>query len=139
MNDLPNNIEAEKAVLGAMLLTNTKSNVIDDINTILKADYFYRVNHRIIYKAMLSLFKVNKPIDNLTIIEVLNTQKQLEEVGGIAYITELSNCVPSAENAKYYADMVRSTAIKRSYIQAGEQIKELAYSCNDIDTAISKA
>lgn len=139
MKDLPNNIEAEKAVLGAMLLTNTKSNVIDDINTILKADYFYRPKHREIYKAMLELFKVNKPIDNLTLIESLNAQKQLEEVGGIAYITELSNCVPSAENVKYYADMVKSTAIRRSYIQAGEQIKELAYSCNDIDTAISKA
>ena len=115
---LPHNIEAEQAVLGAILIADKK--IIDDIN--LRVDDFYRPSHKIIYKAMLMLFKANKPIDNLTVIEYLNKTNELEKAGGIACITSLVNCVPSASNIKYYADMVKDTAIRRKYIQAGEQI-----------------
>ena len=125
LNDkIPINIEAEQAVLGAILISKDTSMAIDEIN--LKVDDFYRSSHRIIYRAMLMLFKANKPIDNLTVIEYLNKTNELEKAGGIACITSLVNCVPSASNIKYYADMVKDTAIRRKYIQAGEQIKDIA-------------
>lgn len=134
---IPFNIEAEQAVLGAILIADKNMNVIDDIN--LRVDDFYRPSHKIIYKAMLMLFKANKPIDNLTVIEYLNKTNELEKAGGIACITSLVNCVPSASNIKYYADMVKDTAIRRKYIQAGEQIKNIAYNAENIDSTVSKA
>lgn len=134
-NNLPCNIEAEQAVLGAILIAD--KTIIDDIN--LRVDDFYRSSHKIIYKAMLTLFKANKPIDNLTVIEYLDKTNKLEEAGGIACITSLVNCVPSASNVKYYADMVKDTAIRRKYIQAGEQIKDIAYTAENIDSAVSEA
>lgn len=134
-NNLPCNIEAEQAVLGAILIAD--KTIIDDIN--LRVDDFYRPSHKIIYKAMLTLFKANKPIDNLTVIEYLDKTNKLEEAGGIACITSLVNCVPSASNVKYYADMVKDTAIRRKYIQAGEQIKDIAYTAENIDSAVSEA
>lgn len=134
LNDkIPINIEAEQAVLGAILISKDTSMAIDEIN--LKVDDFYRSSHRIIYRAMLMLFKANKPIDNLTVIEYLNKTNELEKAGGIACITSLVNCVPSASNIKYYADMV---AIRRKYIQAGEQIKNIAYNAENIDSTVSK-
>lgn len=138
MNDkIPINIEAEQAVLGAILISKDTSMAIDEIN--LKIDDFYRPSHKIIYKAMLMLFKANKPIDNLTVIEYLNKTNELEKAGGIACITNLVNCVPSANNIKYYADMVKDTAIRRKYIQASEQIKDIAFTAETIDSAISEA
>lgn len=134
-NNLPCNIEAEQAVLGAILIADRT--IIDDIN--LRVDDFYRPSHKIIYKAMLTLFKANKPIDNLTVIEYLDKTNELEKAGGIACITSLVNCVPSASNVKYYADMVKDTAIRRKYIQAGEQIKDIAYTAENIDSAVSEA
>ena len=137
LNDkIPINIEAEQAVLGAILISKDTSMAIDEIN--LKVDDFYRSSHRIIYRAMLMLFKANKPIDNLTVIEYLNKTNELEKAGGIACITSLVNCVPSASNIKYYADMVKDTAIRRKYIQAGEQIKNIAYNAENIDSTVSK-
>lgn len=138
LNDkIPINIEAEQAVLGAILISKDTSMAIDEIN--LKIDDFYRPSHKIIYKAMLMLFKANKPIDNLTVIEYLNKTNELEKAGGIACITNLVNCVPSANNIKYYADMVKDTAIRRKYIQASEQIKDIAFTAETIDSAISEA
>ena len=93
-NNLPCNIEAEQAVLGAILIAD--KTIIDDIN--LRVDDFYRPSHKIIYKAMLTLFKANKPIDNLTVIEYLDKTNKLEEAGGIACITSLVNSEPSASN-----------------------------------------
>lgn len=136
---LPYNIEAEQAVLGAVFIADKNSNVIDDISSNLVTDDFYRANHKLIYSAMLALFKANKPIDNLTMVEYLTKTKKLEEAGGIAYITKLVNCVPSSANVKYYIDMVKDTAIRRRYIKASEQIQELAYNAENIDTAISEA
>ena len=138
LNDkIPINIEAEQAVLGAILISKDTSMAIDEIN--LKIDDFYRPSHKIIYKVMLMLFKANKPIDNLTVIEYLNKTNELEKAGGIACITSLVNCVPSASNIKYYADMVKDTAIRRKYIQAGEQIKNIAYNAENIDSTVSEA
>lgn len=136
---LPYNIEAEQAVLGAVFIADKNSSVIDDISSNLVTNDFYRANHKLIYSAMLALFKANKPIDNLTMVEYLNKTKKLEEAGGIAYITKLANCVPSSANVKYYVDMVKDTAIRRRYIKASEQIQELAYNAENIDNAINES
>ena len=113
---IPFNIEAEQAVLGAILIADKNMNVIDDIN--LRVDDFYRPSHKIIYKAMLMLFKANKPIDNLTVIEYLNKTNELEKAGGIACITSLVNCVPTVSKAeKLIFDISKENVYKGDIIE----------------------
>ena len=91
---IPNNIEAEKALLGAILIAKDKTVVIDEVNQIIKSSDFYRKANRIIYLTILDLFNTRKDIDIVTLTEKLTNTNKLESVGGIAYITDLANCVP---------------------------------------------
>ena len=97
---IPHNVEAEKALLGAILIAKDKSIVIDEVNQIIKSTDFYRKANQVIYLTILDLFNTRKDIDSITLTEKLTNTNQLEAVGGIAYITDLSNCVPSAVNIK---------------------------------------
>lgn len=119
---IPNNIEAEKALLGAILIAKDKTVVIDEVNQIIKSSDFYRKANRIIYLTILDLFNTRKDIDIVTLTEKLTNTNKLESVGGIAYITDLANCVPSAANIKSYANIVRENAIKRELINTGQKI-----------------
>ena len=91
----PQNIEAEQAVLGAMLISKE---AIAESAQILNPQDFYREAHRIVFEAMLDLSNRNQAVDNLTVIEQLNKTNQLEKVGGIAFVTALANTVPTAAN-----------------------------------------
>lgn len=131
---LPHNIEAEKALLGAILIAKDKSIVIDEVNQIIKSTDFYRKANQVIYLTILDLFNTRKDIDSITLTEKLTNTNQLESVGGIAYITDLSNCVPSAVNIKSYANIVRENAIKRELINAGQKIIQQAREADgDVD------
>lgn len=132
---IPHNVEAEKALLGAILIAKDKSIVIDEVNQIIKSTDFYRKANQVIYLTILDLFNTRKDIDSITLTEKLtNTNHQLESVGGIAYITDLSNCVPSAVNIKSYANIVRENAIKRELINAGQKIIQQAREADgDVD------
>ncbi|WP_317405273.1 replicative DNA helicase [Megamonas funiformis] len=139
---IPHNVEAEKALLGAILIVKDKSIVIDEVNQIIKSTDFYRKANQVIYLTILDLFNTRKDIDSITLTEKLTNTNQLESVGGIAYITDLSNCVPSAVNIKSYANIVRENAIKRELINAGQKIIQQAQQADgnvDINSVLDNA
>lgn len=139
---IPHNVEAEKALLGAILIAKDKSIVIDEVNQIIKSTDFYRKANQVIYLTILDLFNTRKDIDSITLTEKLTNTNQLESVGGIAYITDLSNCVPSAVNIKSYANIVRENAIKRELINAGQKIIQQAQQADgnvDINSVLDNA
>lgn len=123
----PQDITAEKSLLGAILLSDT---VFPEILGILKPQDFYDKRHTLIFQAMISLYDHQRPIDLLTLTAELRSRKNLKAVGGAAYITELTNFVPTASHAKAYADLVKKASVRRRLIQAGTNIAEKAYEEN---------
>jgi len=121
----PQNIEAEKALIGAIML---KPDAMHDISVTVYPESFYADKHRAIYGAILMIFTKGDPIDLLSVTSKLKEHKELERVGGASYITELTETVPAASNAHYYAQIVQNKAILRGLILAAEDIAELAYS-----------
>lgn len=139
---IPHNVEAEKALLGAILIAKDKSIVIDEVNQIIKSTDFYRKANQVIYLTILDLFNTRKDIDIVTLTEKLTNTNKLESVGGIAYITDLANCVPSAANIKSYANIVRENAIKRELINTGQKIIQQAREADgnvDINSVLDNA
>lgn len=124
----PQNIEAEQAVLGAMLI---KKEAIAEASQILKPEDFYREAHRLVFENMLSLFNRNEAVDLITVTEELRKNGQLEKAGGIAFVTSLANAVPTAANIEYHARIVKEKAHLRSLINAATEIAALAYEDTD--------
>ncbi len=120
----PQDIEAEKSLIGALLLSDT---IFPDILEQLKADDFYDKRHQIIFRGMTSLYNKHRPIDLLTLTSELKADKTLKDIGGAPYLTDLANFVPTASHAKAYADIVASTAMRRHLIAAGTSISDAAY------------
>lgn len=134
--NIPEDIAAEKAVLSAILL---EKDSIKNVLNILNVDDFYREAHKVIFKAMLSLFFHDKPIDIVTLTNYLRSRRKLDLVGGVGYITSLNTV--SAANIIYHADIVKNKAIFRRIINAGKMIQELGYSSSDSNSkeAVDKA
>ncbi len=132
--DLPNDIEAEKAVLGALLIAPNTDMILDELDGIIKPTDFYRQSHQIIYLSMIDLVHKNTSVDMVTLTANLKKYDELDKIGGIAYITDLANYVPSAVNYKDYAYIVKDKAIKRAYIRASEDIKNIVKNSDDTDT-----
>ena len=131
------NIEAEQAVLSAILIDNKP---LDKIAEILKPPDFYRITHQIIYKAMLEMHAKQQPIDMITLIEELKNRNKLDDVGGVSYITLLANIVPTSANALYHARIVVNNAIKRQLTDSGAAIAALGYEDEDeVQSLIDKA
>jgi len=120
----PQNIEAEQSVLGSLMLSK---DAIIRIADIIQPTDFYRGFHQTIYETMTELFEQNEPIDLLSLSNKLEEKKKLEEVGGISYLTELINTVPSAANVVHYAQIVRRKKIRRDLIEAAHNITQLGY------------
>ncbi len=117
---LPQSDEAEKAVLGSILIENS---VIHDVMEILIPDDFYKEAHRKIYSSMIELEQAGSPIDILTLYEYLKSKNNLlEEVGGSTYLTYLTEIVPSAINATYYAKIVKDKSILRNLVLTASEI-----------------
>jgi len=133
----PQNIEAEIAVLGALMIDE---NAIVKIADIISPDDFYRSSHRIIFSAMLRLYEKQEPIDALNVSNVLKDQKKLEEIGGQTYLAELVGSVASASNIVSYARVVRKKATLRRLIEAAADISELGQSEDeDVEKILDKA
>ena len=133
----PQNIEAEQAVLGAMLISKE---AIAEAAQILNPVDFYREAHRIVYEAMLDLSNKNQAVDNLTVIEQLNKAGLLEKVGGIAFVTALANTVPTAANVIFYAKIVKEKSLMRRLINTATAIATMGYEdSEDADTIMDKA
>lgn len=120
----PQDIEAEKSLIGALLLSDT---IFPDVLERLKVDDFYDKTHQIIYQGMINLYNKHRPIDLLTLTSELKTEKKLKDVGGSAYLTSLTNCVPTSSHAEAYTDLVASAAMRRHLISAGTNIADAAY------------
>lgn len=133
----PQNLEAEKSLLGAILLSDEEFPTILEI---LKPADFYDPRHVDIFSGMVSLFDNHQPIDLMTVTSKLKDLKTLKQVGGAPYLTELTNYVPTATHAKAYAELVSQAAVRRNLIQAGENISKSAYDGkSDINELLGKA
>ncbi len=120
----PQNLDAEKAILGSIML---RPGAIHEITDLIRADSFYAVKHSQIFKTMLDLSSRGEPIDILSVSHRLEEKGLLEQVGGSSYLTELTNSVPASTNITYYADIVNKKNILRKIIEAGNNISELGF------------
>lgn len=135
---LPQNIEAEQAVLGAILI---EGGVINQILEILTREDLYKEAHRKIFDAMVELDRTGKPIDILTLFDYLKSKGQLlDEVGGSGYLTYLTEVVPSTVNVEYYARLVKEKAILRKLVITATDIASGGYEDRvDVDDFIDRA
>ncbi len=124
----PQNIEAEQAVLGAVLLDNA---AIPKALEILKENHFYREAHRKIFSGMRELFERNEPIDLLTLTDRLRKNTCLEDVGGEAYLGALVDAVPTAAGVSRHAELIKEKAIVRDLISAATEIIARGYEETD--------
>lgn len=136
----PQNIEAEQAVLGAMLIDKE---AIAKATEVLSAYDFYREAHRVIFSAMLELYNKNEAVDMVTVTEILKRDNKLEDIGGIAYITSLANVVLTAANVKYHAEIVAEKSVLRQLVRVSTEIAAMGYEANEdvgtlLDTAESR-
>ncbi len=120
----PQNIEAEQAVLGAMLL---KKDAIAAAAEKLRPEDFYREAHKLVYEAILELFRRDEAADLITVTEQLRKTDKLEKAGGIAFVTSLANAVPTAANLMYHARIVLEKAQLRNLINTATEIAGSAY------------
>src|SRR3989344_654891 len=120
----PHSPEAEKSVLGALLLD--KDSIIA-IAEFLTGDEFYDDRHREIYECAIGLYEDRIPIDVLTISERLKERKVLKKVGGASYLVELANQVPTAAHVEHYGKIVKDAATKRSLMRAASRLVDLSF------------
>lgn len=127
----PQHLEAERSVLGGVLLDN---NVLDRVADVLVEEEFYKEGHRIIYAAMQGLAARGDPVDELTLTQELRRRDALDKVGGLSYVAALTQAVPTAAHVVAYARIIREKAVQRHLIRAATDIVEQGYR-EDIEVA----
>ncbi len=133
----PNSIEAERSVLGALMLD--KEAIIKVADMIHVGD-FYKEPHNIIFEAMLALYEHNDPIDVLSISNELEEQKKIDDIGGASYLASLVSGITSASNITYYAKIIQKKAVLRRLIGAAAQINEMGYDeSEDVEKTLDDA
>lgn len=120
----PQNIDAEMSLLGAILINDE---AVADASEIVGAKDFYDKRHQLIFDAMMRLYEHHKPIDLLTLTDELKKKDNLETVGGSAYLSELTNYVPTAAHATSYAEIVSQKALRRRLIKVSADISEMGF------------
>jgi replicative DNA helicase len=134
---LPHNLEAEKSVLGAVLINNQSFNQAAEV---LAPEDFFRDAHRRIFEKMISLTDRNEPVDLVTLKDELGRAGELEDVGGPAYISALTDGVPRSANVEYYAKIVREKSTLRRLIQSASEVLVRAYDAEeDADSLLDEA
>jgi len=131
----PHNIEAEKSVLGALLLDK---DAIIKVVEFLKERHFYRTANANVFEAILNLFEKREPADVITVSEELRKMGKLDATGGVSYLTELVNSVPTAANIEHYAKIIWDDSIKRSILSVSSTMGELVFSEGDIGGLLDK-
>ncbi len=121
---IPQNIEAEKAVLAAMILD---PEVLDEAFLTVSTDSFYRPSHQKIYEAIYQIHSVGSPVDQLSVAAKLESNGELESVGGKAYIIEIANNSFALANWRYHAKIINEHRLRRELIQAATRISALGY------------
>ncbi len=135
-NILPNNLEAEQALLGSLLIdVETQTDILDKLSE----EDFYQESHQLIIGAMKQVFNARKPVDLVTLADQLENDKCLEKAGGLTYITDLAQNTPSAANYKYYFDIVKRDSVNRRLIRASKDIIEESMSGADSADSVAFA
>ncbi len=134
---LPHNVQAEQSVLGSAMSGERQ---LAEITALLKTEDFYRPDHRLVYEAICELYLNSKPVDILTVGDLLESKALLEKAGGIAYISGLPDAIPVMANAMHYADLVRQKALLRRLLAAMEEVTGLCYDdANEADILLDVA
>lgn len=133
---MPHSDEAEISVLGCILLNN---NIQHDIFSHLSEKDFYADVHSTIYAEMYELYKSQKAVDFVSLVDVLERKELLDSVGGISYITKLANSMPSVVNYKQYVELIERDSILRQVINACQSVAEKSYSSTDADEVLQYA
>ncbi|MEK9823605.1 MAG: replicative DNA helicase [Gammaproteobacteria bacterium] len=120
----PHSIEAERSVLGGLMLDE---NAWDAVSAKVSAEDFYRSDHRTIFRCMIDLVERNQPLDIITISETLEGVGELDNVGGMAFISDLAGSTPTASNIVAYADIVRERATVRNLISVAHEIADSGF------------
>ncbi len=133
----PQNIESEKAILGSIML---RPEALPEIMDILRSEAFYTDKHKTIFEAMMHLYEKREPIDLLTLSSKLKESDDLDRIGGMSYLTEIVNTVPSSSNAEHYATIVSKKHTARKLIEAAEHIAKIGYDEeNEIEELLDRA
>ncbi len=127
----PHSIEAEQSVLGGLLLDNAAWDRIADM---VRADDFYRHDHRLIFQHISKLMDQSRPADAVTVYESLQTAGKAEDAGGLAYLNALAQNTPSAANIRRYGEIVRDRAVLRRLVTVGDEIATSALNPQGKDT-----
>jgi len=120
----PQNLDAEMSLLGAVLIDEE---ALADISEHVNVTDFYDRRHGIVFGAMMRLYEKHKPVDLLTLTDELKRKNELDDIGGSAYLTELTNYVPTAAHAEAYAELVAQKAVRRRLIKASADISEMGF------------
>jgi replicative DNA helicase len=133
----PHDLDAERAVIGAMLVSETAVSVVGEM---LVAEDFYSETHRVLYGAMMRLYSRGDPIDQLTLTNELRNIGEFDRIGGRQYVFRIVESVPTAANAGRYAEIVRGKALLRAVIDAGSRIQQEAFTePEDVTQALDAA
>lgn len=133
----PQNVEAEQAVLGTILIQDRS---LLKIVEILSPDDFYRDSHKIIYEVMVSLFEKREPHDLITVNSVLSDQNRLEQIGGTSYLASLADVIPFTGTLVHHAQIIRKKSILRRLIQTSSEVAARCYDAqDDIETLVDQA
>ena len=132
----PHDLHAEQAVLASVLLNN---DLINGVMEVLRPGDFYQGAHRILYEAMVDLYDRGRPIDQLTLSAVLKDRNAEQQVGGLAYLSEIVTSVPISDNVVHYARIVKEKSILRKTISAAQEITTAAFQgVADIDVFLDR-
>lgn len=132
----PQDIDAERAVLGSILLSNE---AIFTAIEVLNWEDFYRPAHRLVFQAMVDLANKSEPVDLITLQGSLKNRSELEAAGGLAAIAQLAEAVPTAANVRHYAEIVKQKATLRRLIEAGTEVVKSAFEVGDADLVLDQA
>ncbi len=127
-NVMPNNLDAEQALLGCMLIDNE---ILADVLERLTEDDFYQESHRYILSAMKLIFAEHRPLDIVTLADKLDTEGNLNNAGGLGYLTQLTQITPSSANYQHYFDIIRRDCTNRKLIRAAQEIIKYARTSDD--------
>lgn len=133
----PQDLESEQALIGSLLLNSESYYEIGDT---IRPESFYSERHRVIWTAIIDLIDQKNPVDSITVANILRDRKELDAVGGVAYIAELVGMVGSSANIKYYAQIVNRKYLLRRLISASNKIGEMSYDeTNDLAHVLEEA
>lgn len=137
MKSLPQSIEAEQSVIGSMIIDKT---CIAQVAEKLEENDFYREGHKVIYRAIIDMFRRDMAVDLVTLLEYLKSNELLEKAGGVTYISEVSSSVPTTANLSSYIKIVEEKATLRKLIKASTKIIEESYNNQgEVDNIVDRA